>query len=108
MLQHLLALPETENLDVDGVDRLEVHAAVLRRKPMRAAVFRECHELMLHLDRRTFGGTPGLRIELGADVAPIAGTFFPMSSPPTSSPSPVWMPYSPNASRYLVNDEYVA
>jgi SAM-dependent methyltransferase len=75
MLQRLLALPETENLDVDGVNRLEVHAAVLRRKPMLAAVFRECHELMLHLDRRTFGDTPGLRIELGAGVAPIAGTF---------------------------------
>lgn len=77
MFQRLLALPETENLDVDGVDRLEVHAAVLRRKPMLAAVFRECHELMLHLDRRTFGDTPGLRIELGAGVAPIAGTIKP-------------------------------
>jgi SAM-dependent methyltransferase len=75
MLHRLLALPETENLDVDDANRLEVHAAVLRRKPMLAAVFRECHELMLHLDRRTFGDTPGLRIELGAGVAPIANTF---------------------------------
>jgi SAM-dependent methyltransferase len=75
MLQRLLALPETEGLDVDGLNRLEVHAAVLRRKPMLTAVFRECHELMLHLDRRTFGDTTGLRIELGAGVAPIAETF---------------------------------
>jgi SAM-dependent methyltransferase len=74
MLQRLLALPETENLDVDGVNRLEVHAAVLRRKPMLAAVFRECHELMLDIDRHTFGDTPGVRIELGAGVAPIAST----------------------------------
>jgi len=42
---------------------------------MLTAVFRECHELMLHLDRRTFGDTTGLRIELGAGVAPIAETF---------------------------------
>jgi SAM-dependent methyltransferase len=75
MLQRLLALPETTDLDVDGVNRLEVHAAVLRRKPMLADVFRECHELMLELDRRTFGETPGLRVELGAGVAPVARTF---------------------------------
>lgn len=75
MLQRLLALPETENLDVDGVNRLGVHAAVLQRKPMLAAVFRECHELMLRLDGRSFGDTPGLRVELGAGVAPIASTF---------------------------------
>jgi hypothetical protein len=47
----------------------------MRRKPMLAALFRECHELMLHLDRRTFGDTPGLRIELGAGVAAIGRTF---------------------------------
>jgi len=75
MLQRMLALPEVADLDVDDPNRLEVHAAVLRGKPMLAAVFRECHELMLGLDRRTFGDTPGLRIELGAGVAPIAGTF---------------------------------
>src|ERR1700677_3658347 len=74
LLQRLLALPETAGLDVDGLDRLEVHAAVLKRKPMLEAVFRECHELMLGLDRRTFGETPGLRVELGAGVAPIAMT----------------------------------
>ena len=75
MIRRLLALPEIADVDVDGVDRLEVHAAVLERKPMLAAVFRECHELMLGLDRRTFGDTPGLRVELGAGVAPIAMTF---------------------------------
>ncbi|HME03370.1 MAG TPA: methyltransferase domain-containing protein [Solirubrobacteraceae bacterium] len=75
MIRRLLALPEIADVDVDGVDRLEVHAAVLERKPMLAAVFRECHELMLGLDRRTFGDTPGLRVELGAGVAPIAMTY---------------------------------
>ena len=75
MLQRLLTLPETAGLDIDGPDRFEVHAAVLRRKPMLAAIFRECHELMLDLDLRTFGDTPGMRVELGAGVAPVAGTF---------------------------------
>ena len=74
MIRRLLALPEIADVDVDGLDRLDVHAAVLERKPMLAAVFRECHELMLALDRRTFGDTPGLRVELGAGVAPIAMT----------------------------------
>jgi SAM-dependent methyltransferase len=75
MLQRLLALPETDGLDVDGADRLAVHAAVLARKPMLAAVFRECHELMLALDRASFGDTPGLRVELGAGVAPVAMSY---------------------------------
>jgi len=75
VLQRLLALPETAELDVDSPDRLAVHAAVLASKPMLAAVFRECHELLLDVDRRTFGDTPGLRVELGAGVAPVAMTF---------------------------------
>jgi SAM-dependent methyltransferase len=75
VLQRLLALPELAGVDVDGPDRLAVHAAVLARKPMLAAVFRECHELMMKLDRRTFGYTPGKRIELGAGVAPVSSTF---------------------------------
>jgi len=75
MIRRLLALPEVADVDVDGVDRLAVHAAVLERRPMLAAVFRECHELMLGLDRRTFGDTAGLQVELGAGVAPIAMTF---------------------------------
>jgi len=75
MLERLLALPEIAGLDVDDPSRLAVHAAVLRRKPMLAHVFRECHELMLRLDRATFGHTPGLRVELGAGVAPVSGTL---------------------------------
>lgn len=74
-LQRRLALPEAQELDVDGVDRLRVHAEILAGKPMLADVFSECHELLMSLDRETFGGTPGLRVELGAGVAPIARTF---------------------------------
>ena len=44
-LQRRLALPEAQELDVDGVDRLRVHAEILAGKPMLAGVFTECHEL---------------------------------------------------------------
>ena len=74
-LRRLLALPELDGIDADGPRRLEIHAAVLRRKPMLTGVFRECHQVMRRIDRTTFGETPGLRVELGAGVAPIAGTF---------------------------------
>jgi SAM-dependent methyltransferase len=75
MLREKLALPETADLDADDPRRLEVHAEALRRKPMLLAVFRECHQLFLEVDRRTFGETAGLRVELGAGVAPIKMTF---------------------------------
>lgn len=50
--------------------RLACHMEVLRRKPMLQRVFREFHEVLLHLDRRYFGDTPGARVELGSGVAP--------------------------------------
>lgn len=72
-IQQLLGLPQVE--DVDGSERMDAHAAVLAQKPMLARVFRECHELFLELDRATFGTTEGLRVEIGAGVAPIRDTF---------------------------------
>ena len=61
MLQRFLTLPETAELDTDAPERLAVHAAILRRKPMLAAVFRECHELLMEIDLRTLGRA-GLRL----------------------------------------------
>jgi hypothetical protein len=75
VLQRFLTLPEMADLDVDSPERLAVHAAVLRRKPMLAAVFRECHELLMDMDLRTFGQASGLRVELGAGVAPVSMTY---------------------------------
>jgi SAM-dependent methyltransferase len=74
-LRRLLALPEVASVDADAEDRLAVHAAVLSRKPMLAHVFGEFHELLMEIDRSMLADTPGLRIELGAGVAPIARTF---------------------------------
>jgi len=62
-------------LDVEGPERLAVHKRVLEHKPLLGEVFREDHELLMDLDRRTFGSTPGLRVELGAGVAPVSTSF---------------------------------
>ena len=75
MLRQLLAAPGTVGLDLEGPERLVVHRRVLDGKPMLREVFREDHELLMAIDRRTFGSTPGLRVELGAGVAPVSMTF---------------------------------
>ncbi len=74
-LSRLLTEPALQELDVDGDARIEAHAAILRRKPMLAQVFRECHRRFLELDLQHFGATPGKRIELGAGVAPVRDSF---------------------------------
>ncbi len=75
MLRHLLAAPGTVGLDLEGPERLAVHRQVLDHKPMLREVFREDHELLMAIDRRAFGSTPGMRVELGAGVAPVSSTF---------------------------------
>ena len=71
MIRDWLGAPEIAEVDLDSSDRFDAHRAVLQRKPMLNEVFQEFHALFLSLDRRYFGDTPGLRIELGAGVAPI-------------------------------------
>ena len=75
LVQRFLGLPEVDVEQIDGAKRLEAHAAVLRRKPMLAEVFRECHHAFMDLDLRCFGDTPGMRLELGAGVAPVRSTY---------------------------------
>jgi hypothetical protein len=71
MLRNLLAAPEVTRVDIDSSTRLNLHKAVLERKTMLQEVFREIHRLLLNLDRKYFRITGGLRVELGAGVAPI-------------------------------------
>ena len=75
MLRRLLSMPEVESAGVDGEERLAVHARMLARKPMLRGVFEDMHREMRALDDAQFGGTPGLRIEFGAGVAPMRQTF---------------------------------
>jgi SAM-dependent methyltransferase len=75
MLRQLLVPRELEALDVDDDRRIELHAAMLARKPMLAEVFAECHHAFMQCDLAYFGDTPGDRIELGAGVAPVRDTY---------------------------------
>jgi hypothetical protein len=75
LVQRFLGLSEVDVEQIDGAKRLEAHAAVLRRKPMLAEVFRECHQAFMDLDLRCFGDAPGMRLELGAGVAPVRATY---------------------------------
>jgi Methyltransferase domain len=75
VLPRVLAAPGTVGLDLEGPERLVVHKQILAGKPMLGEVFREDHELLMDIDRRTFGSTPGLRVELGAGVAPVSMSF---------------------------------
>lgn len=71
MIRRLLALNEIASIDINSDDRLKIHQEILGQKQMLQEVFRECHDLLIDMERRYFGDTTGLRIELGAGVAPI-------------------------------------
>ena len=73
-LADLLRVSSVKNLDVDGVDRLLVHRDILTRKPMLRAVFTNFHHMFERLDRR-YLAADGLRVEIGAGVAPIRDSY---------------------------------
>jgi SAM-dependent methyltransferase len=66
--------PLVDALDVDATDRMAVHGQMLSRKRMLQSVFREFHHLFHQLDRQKLSGD-GLRVELGAGVAPIRDSY---------------------------------
>lgn len=70
----LLRNPSVKNIDVDGGERMSVHAQILTQKRMLQEVFTEFHDLFNRLDRRFLSGT-GVRVELGAGVAPIRDSY---------------------------------
>jgi SAM-dependent methyltransferase len=69
-----LRLPGVDSMDVDGSERMVMHARILQSKPMLKRVFAEFHHLFRELDLKYLSGT-GLRIELGAGVAPVRDTY---------------------------------
>jgi hypothetical protein len=70
----LLRDPSVENINVDGEDRLAVHSLMLERKPMLREAFTEFHHLFHGLDERFFSAQ-GLKVEIGAGVAPIRNSY---------------------------------
>ncbi|MDR1074894.1 MAG: class I SAM-dependent methyltransferase [Xanthomonadaceae bacterium] len=73
-LADLLRDPAVESLDLDASDRLDAHARILARKRMLREVFTEFHDDFERLDRRYLSGD-GLRLEIGAGVAPIRDSY---------------------------------
>src|SRR5437879_3919967 len=72
-LAELLLEKEARLTDLDGEARLQAHAAVLKRKRILSDVFAEMNALFLALESQYLSGA-GLRIELGAGVAPLRVT----------------------------------
>lgn len=66
--------PSLDSVDVDATDRFDAHRRILARKEILKQVFTEFHDRFDTLDRRFF--TPrGLRVELGAGIAPMRNTY---------------------------------
>jgi len=61
-------------LDVDGIERLELHGQVLGRKRMLREVFAEFHHAFHRLAERYFTAQ-GLEVELGAGIAPMRNSY---------------------------------
>ncbi len=74
LLLDILRDPSVENMDVNGQDRLVIHGRMLARKRMLREVFSEFHHLFHRLDRK-FLMANGLRVEIGAGVAPIRNSY---------------------------------
>ncbi|WP_261978303.1 hypothetical protein [Pseudomonas fluorescens] len=63
-------------MDVDGIERLELHDKVLGRKRMLREVFVEFHHAFHRLAARYFTAQ-GLEVELGAGIAPMRNSYPP-------------------------------
>lgn len=70
----LLRDPLLDNMDVDGLNRLELHRKMLNRKRMLREVFTEFHHLFRRLDGRFLSGK-GIEVELGAGVSPMRDSY---------------------------------
>lgn len=73
-LVDMLKDPSVKNIDVDGGARLLVHTRMLGQKPMLKEVFTGFHHTFDRLDKKFFSGN-GVRIEIGAGVAPIRDSY---------------------------------
>lgn len=74
ILFDLLRDPSVCGIDIDGEDRLAAHRKILAAKPLLKSVFVEFHQLFDGLDRKYLSGS-GLRVELGAGIAPMGDSF---------------------------------
>jgi SAM-dependent methyltransferase len=70
-----LSAKEMDGVDLNSEDRLVAHRAVLNKKRILRNVFSEFHDQFMNLDIQYFANSSGLRLELGAGVCPIKGSY---------------------------------
>lgn len=73
-LLDLLRDPLLDGMDVDGVNRLELHRKMLGKKRMLRETFVEFHHLFRKLDGQYLTGE-GVEVELGAGVSPMRDSY---------------------------------
>jgi SAM-dependent methyltransferase len=66
--------PLLKDMNVDSLNRFELHKNMLLKKRMLREVFMEFHYLFKKLDLRFLNGT-GLEVELGAGVSPMRDSY---------------------------------
>lgn len=71
---NLLQDPSLTKLNVDGQDRFALHQGIFARKRMLREVFGEFHRLFDRMER-LFLTAEGLKIEIGAGVAPMRDSY---------------------------------
>lgn len=66
---NLLLEPRLREVDLQGFDRIALHAEILAGKPLIQQVFKAFYAQAVKLDEDFFGQTSGARIELGAGTS---------------------------------------
>jgi SAM-dependent methyltransferase len=66
---NLLLEPKLQGVDLQGFERIALHAEILAQKPLIREVFKEFYDTAVSLDRVYFGSVDGARIELGAGTS---------------------------------------
>lgn len=68
-LASFLSEPELRGLDIESPERIKLHVKILARKKMMQSVFKAFYKLCMDMDKKYFGDTQGMRVELGAGVS---------------------------------------
>ena len=68
-LANLLLEPRLRGVDLQGYERIGLHAEILAQKPLIREVFKEFYDTSISLDRMYFDDVAGYRIELGAGTS---------------------------------------
>lgn len=68
-LLNLLLEPKLQGIDLQGFERIALHAEILAKKPLIREVFRDFYDTSISLDRIYFDDVEGYLIELGAGTS---------------------------------------